>query len=339
MMRRWFTPSSPLGLSPARKLFSYSLLSLWTIVVLFPFYWMLTTAFKLPVDVSTGPKYLPFVGFQPTLNAWVEMRDFIPTPYRNTVVVGLVSALFALIIGSFAAYALVRFRYRPRVGIVVVFILCGSFTWLLTVFAGLALWAALLIGGALFLVAAATIGKRFKATLTNDDVAFWLISQRMLPPVAVVLPIFMMFQQLHLLDTLWALIIVYTATNLPLAIWFMRDFFLSIPLELEESAFIDGASRHQVLLRIVLPLSVPGLVATFLIVLVFAWNELIFAIFLTRGNSQTMPVLVVAQNATRGPQWWNISLMVLLMVAPIVLLALVLERFIARGLLLGAVKG
>ncbi len=219
------------------------------------------------------------------------------------------------------------------------FILCGSFTWLLTVFAGLALWAALLIGGALFLVAAATIGKRFKATLTNDDVAFWLISQRMLPPVAVVLPIFMMFQQLHLLDTLWALIIVYTATNLPLAIWFMRDFFLSIPLELEESAFIDGASRHQVLLRIVLPLSVPGLVATFLIVLVFAWNELIFAIFLTRGNSQTMPVLVVAQNATRGPQWWNISLMVLLMVAPIVLMALVLERFIARGLLLGAVKG
>ena len=220
-----------------------------------------------------------------------------------------------------------------------VFILCGSLAVALVVFAGVYWWAAVLIAGVLFLVALATIGKRFKAALANDDIAFWLIAQRMLPPVAVILPIFMMFQRLGLLDTLWALIIVYTATSLPLVVWFMRDYFLSIPMELEESAFIDGASRLQVVLRIVLPLSVPGLVATFLIVLVFAWNELIFAIFLTRGDSQTMPVLVVAQNATRGPQWWNISLLVLLMVAPIVIVALVLERFIAKGILLGAVKG
>jgi multiple sugar transport system permease protein len=338
-MRRWFKPSSPLGLSPARMTLSYIVLIVWAIIVLFPFYWLLTTTFKLPIDVGSGPKYLPFVDFRPSLNAWEEMRDFIPGPYRNTVVVGLVSSLLALIIGSFAAYALIRFQYRLRVGMVVIFILCGSLAVMLVVFAGLFWWAAVLIAVVLFLVAMATIGKRFKAALANDDVAFWLISQRMLPPVAVVLPIFMMFQQLGLLDTLWALITVYTATNLPLVIWFMRDYFLSIPLELEESAFIDGASRLQVVLRIVLPLSVPGLVATFLIVLVFAWNELIFAIFLTRGNSQTMPVLVVAQNATRGPQWWNISLLVLLMVAPIVIMALVLERFIARGILLGAVKG
>jgi multiple sugar transport system permease protein len=222
---------------------------------------------------------------------------------------------------------------------VAIFILCGSFAVILVVFAGAYWWSAVLISAVLFLVALATIGRRFKAALANDDIAFWLIAQRMLPPVAVILPIFMMFQELGMLDTLWALIVVYTATSLPLVIWFMRDYFLSIPMELEESAFIDGASRLQVVLKIVLPLSVPGLVATFLIVLVFAWNELIFAIFLTRGDSQTMPVLVVAQNATRGPQWWNISLLVLLMVAPIVIVALVLERFIARGILLGAVKG
>lgn len=338
-MKRWFTPSSPLGVSPARAMLSYVVLIAWTIIVLFPFYWLLTTTFKLPIDVGGGPKYLPFVDFQPSLNAWREMRDFIPGPYRNTVVVGLVSSFLALMIGSFAAYALIRFKYRPKPGLVAVFIVCGALASVLIVFAELAWWAAVLIAIVLFLVATATIGKRFKTTLTNDDLAFWLISQRMLPPVAVVLPIFMMFQRFGLLDTLWALIIVYTATNLPLAIWFMRDYFLSIPLELEESAFIDGASRLQVVLRIVLPLSVPGLVATFLIVLIFAWNELIFAIFLTRGESQTMPVLVVAQNATRGPQWWNISLLVLLMVAPIVIMALVLERFIARGILMGAVKG
>jgi len=338
-VRKWFTSSSPLGLSPARKAISYCLLIFWSVIVLFPFYWLLTTAFKLPIDVSSGPKYLPFGDFQPSLDAWDEMRDFIPRPYRNTVVVGVVSSLLALFIGSFAAYALLRFKYRPRIGMVAVFILCGSLAVALVVVAGVYWWAAVLIAGVLFLAALATIGKRFKAALANDDIAFWLIAQRMLPPVAVILPIFMMFQQLGLLDTLWALITVYTATSLPLVVWFMRDYFLSIPMELEESAFIDGASRLQVVLRIVLPLSVPGLVATFLIVLTFAWNELIFAIFLTRGDSQTMPVLVVAQNATRGPQWWNISLLVLLMVAPIVIVALVLERFIARGILLGAVKG
>jgi multiple sugar transport system permease protein len=338
-MRKWFTPSTPLGLSPARKTVSYFLLLFWSIVVLFPFYWLLTTAFKLPIDVNSGPKYLPFRDFHPSLNAWQEMRDFIPKPYRNTVIVGLVSSLLALFIGSFAAYALLRFRYSPRIGMVAVFILCGSLAVILVVFVGMFWWAAVLVAGVLFVVASATIGKRFKAALANDDIAFWLIAQRMLPPVAVILPIFMMFQELGLLDTLWALITVYTATSLPLVVWFMRDYFLSIPIELEESAFIDGASRLQVVLKIVLPLSVPGLVATFLIVLVFAWNELIFAIFLTRGDSQTMPVLVVAQNATRGPQWWNISLLVLLMVAPIVIVAVVLERFIAKGILLGAVKG
>jgi multiple sugar transport system permease protein len=338
-MRKWFTPSTPLGISPAQKIVSYCLLIVWSFVVLFPFFWLFTTAFKLPVDVSSGPKYLPFVDFNPSMSAWEEMQNFIPQPYRNTVIVGLVSSFLALLIGSFAAYALLRFRYRPRIGMIAVFILCGSLSVVLVVFVGMFWWASVLVAGVLFFVALATIGKRFKAALANDDIAFWLIAQRMLPPVAVILPIFMMFQQLGLLDTLWALIIVYTATSLPLVVWFMRDYFLSIPMELEESAFIDGASRLQVVLRIVLPLSVPGLVATFLIVLVFAWNELIFAIFLTRGESQTMPVLVVAQNATRGPQWWNISLLVLLMVAPIVVVALVLERFISKGILLGAVKG
>jgi multiple sugar transport system permease protein len=338
-MRKWFTPPTPLGLSPARKIVSYSLLIAWSIIVLFPFYWLLTTAFKLPIDVSTGPKYLPFVDFRPSLNAWREMRDFLPRPYKNTLIVGLTSSLLALLVGSFAAYALLRFRYSPRIGMVAVFILCGSLAVTLAVVVGVYWWAAVLIAGVLFVIALATIGRRFRAALGNDDIAFWLIAQRMLPPVAVILPIFIMFQRLGILDSLWALIIVYTAANLPLAIWFMRDYFLSIPMELEESAFIDGASRLQVVLRIVLPLSVPGLVATFLIVLVFAWNELIFAIFLTRGDSQTMPVLVVAQNATRGPQWWNISLLVLLMVAPIVIVALVLERFISKGILLGAVKG
>jgi len=135
------------------------------------------------------------------------------------------------------------------------------------------------------------------------------------------------------------MIIAYTAVNLPLVVWFMSDYFDAIPIEVEESAFIDGASRYQVLLRIVLPLAVPGLIATGIIVLIFAWNEYTLALFLTGADTQTMPILVAAQNATRGPQWWSISLLVLMMVGPIVLISDLLERFIARGILLGTVKG
>src|SRR5262249_32320148 len=108
-------------------------------------------------------------------------------------------------------------------------------------------------------------------------------------------------------------------------------------LELEESAAIDGASRYRVFRSVVLPLSVPGLVATFLFVLVFAWNEYLIALFLTSANAQTLPLTVAAQNATRGPQWWYMS--VLILIVPVVAMATALERYIARGLLVGAVKG
>jgi len=155
----------------------------------------------------------------------------------------------------------------------------------------------------------------------------------------VILPIYIMFQQLRLLNTLPGLILVYTAANLPLVVLFMRDYFTSLPIELEECAFIDGANRYQTLWRIVLPLAVPGLVAVFLIVLVFTWNEYTVALFLTGGDTQTLPLLISGQNATRGPQWDNISVLVTLMISPIVAIAIILERFIVRGLLVGAVKG
>ena len=119
----------------------------------------------------------------------------------------------------------------------------------------------------------------------------------------------------------------------------MRDYFQSIPLELEESAAIDGASRYRIFRTIVLPLSVPGLVATFLFVLVFAWNEYLFALFLTTAKAQTLPLTVAAQNATRGPQWWYMSVLILIMIVPVIAMAIALERYIARGLLVGALKG
>jgi multiple sugar transport system permease protein len=264
--------------------------------------------------------------------------DFALRPYMNTINVGLWSALAALLIGSCAAYALTRFVYQPKPGLVLTFISCVvlaivlislGVVWPLAVFSAIAVFVLLVQG----------IGRRFKGTMGNSDIAFWLISQRMLPPVTVIIPIYILYQQLGMLDTLPALIISYCAANLPIVIWFMRDYFQTIPYELEESAFIDGASRYQVLWRIVLPLAMPGLIATFLIVLVFCWNEYVMALFLTGANTQTMPILVSAQNGVRGPQWWNMSVLVMLMVGPLIALSIILERYIAKGLLIGAVKG
>lgn len=342
-MRWLFRTSNPFDPSPAWSMFSYLILGIWTLIVLFPLYWLVTTAFKLPVDVASGPKYIPFIDFQPSLHAWHEMlvengADFVLRPYYNTISIGIVSALAALFIGSCAAYALTRFEYRPKPALVLTFIGCVVLALVLTVL-GVAWQIAVASGIAAYVLLAQGIGRRFKGTMNNNDIAFWLISQRILPPVTVIVPIYILYQQLGMLDTSPTLMITYCAANLPIVIWFMRDYFQTIPYELEESAFIDGASRYQVLWRIVLPLAAPGLVATFLIVLVFCWNEYVMALFLSGANTQTMPVLVSAQNGVRGPQWWNMSVLVMLMVGPLIFMAMILERYIAKGLLVGAVKG
>jgi len=342
VMRNPLRRRSPLDLGPAPKLVAYASLVLWTFVVLFPIYWLVVTSFKLPIQVDSGPKYLPGIDFTPTLENWryifVDLRSDTLRPYVNTVVVGLSSTLIALALGASAAYALVRFQYRPRVGVIGLFIGCVVFVIVASALRSplpLSIAAAV----AVFLILYQTIARRFRRSLANSDVAFWLISQRILPPVAVVIPIYVFFQRLGLLDTWQALIITYVATNLPIVVWLMRDYFSTVPIELEESAAVDGASPYRIFRSIVLPVSVPGLVATFLFVLVFAWNEYLLALFLSSARAQTLPLTVAAQNATRGPQWWYMSVLILIMIVPVIVMAIVLERYISRGLLVGAVKG
>jgi multiple sugar transport system permease protein len=341
-MRNLFRRHSLLSPSPATMIVSYLLLGFWAFVVLFPLYWLAVTSLKLPIQVDSGPVYIPFVDFQPSLHAWqyifVDLRNDTLRPYVNTVVVALASSVLALVLGAGAAYALVRFQYRPRVGVIGVFIGCVLLGAVLTV-AGVPWLLAAVVSLACFALLLQTVARRFRRTLGNNDIAFWLISQRMLPPVAVVIPIYVLFQQFKLLDTQLALIITYVATNLPIVIWLMRDYFQTIPLELEECAAIDGASSYRIFHTIVLPISVPGLVATFLFVLVFAWNEYLLALFLSSANAQTLPLTVAAQNATRGPQWWYMSVLILIMILPVIGMAIALERYISRGLLVGAIKG
>jgi multiple sugar transport system permease protein len=343
MIKNLFRRKSLMSLSPAGMLLSYLMLGLWTFVVLFPLYWLLVTSFKLPIDVNMGPFYIPFVDFQPSLHAWEyilvgDLANDTRRNFLNTLIVAPISASLALLLGTGAAYGLTRFSYRPSLGAILTFIGCLVLV-VLAITLGVPWQIAIVVGIVLFILFLQTIGKRMKRSLGNSDIAFWLISQRMLPPVAVVIPIYVLFQRLNMLDTRSALIITYLAVNLPIVVWLMRDYFQTIPLELEECAAIDGASRYRTFWSIVLPLAVPGLVATFLFVLVFAWNEYLLALFLSGADSQTLPLTIAAQNATRGPQWWYMSVLILIMIVPVILIAILLERYIARGLLVGAVKG
>lgn len=328
--------------SPAGTLISYLILGIWTVVVLFPIYWLIVTSLKTPIQVHGGPYYLPFVDFKPTMEPWYYIllgdlsNDTLRT-YVNTIIVGPTSALLALLLGAASAYALTRFTYKPRVGVIVTFIGCLALAVAAVTF-GVPWIIAILASTAVFIVLFFTIRNRFKRSLGNEDIAFWMISQRILPPIAIIIPLFILFQQLKLLDTRTALIITYVTVNLPIVIWLMRDYYLTIPLELEECAAIDGASRYRIFWSIVLPLSVPGLVATFLFVLVFTWNEYLLALFLSTAKAQTLPYVIAAQNAVRGPQWWYMSVLVLIMIIPVIVVALALERYISRGLLLGAIK-
>ncbi|MFO1056471.1 MAG: carbohydrate ABC transporter permease [Dongiaceae bacterium] len=329
--------------TPLGRVVSYALLGFWAFVVLFPLYWLLITSFKLPLDVNAGPFYLPWVDFEPSLHAWkylfVDMLNDTLRPYVNTVIAALVSSVIAVAIGSMAAYALVRITYRPKLGSIGLFVLSVAAAIALVAALGVPWPAALAAGLALFALLVLGLGRRFRRSLGNNDIAFWMVSQRILPPVTVVVPVYVLFQNLGLLDTRTALVMTYVAVNVPIVVWLMRDFFHSIPLELEEAALVDGATRYRIFWSVVLPLSTPGLAATFILVLIMAWNEYLLALFLSSANAQTLPLLVAAQNATRGPQWWYMSVLIIVMILPVTVLAVLLERFITRGLLIGAVKG
>ncbi|RWM76054.1 MAG: carbohydrate ABC transporter permease [Mesorhizobium sp.] len=341
LARRLFEPASIDSQAPVARVVTYALLFLWALVVVIPLYWVLITSFKGPGEVDNGPFYLPFVDFAPSLQAWDFMlvQNYTLRPYMNSVVVAVASTLLAVLIGSLAAYALVRIRFQVKLAAVAIFLILLTAIIVAVATFGVRWEIAIAMAAALFIIALFTLVGRTKLAVGNNDIEFWIISNRIMPPIVAVLPIYVMFQQMRLLDTQVALIATYTAINLPIVVWLTRDFFAGIPLDLEESAQIDGASKFRVFFTIALPLVRSGLVATFLLVLILAWNEYLLALFLSNVDAQTMPVLVSAQNTTRGPQWWNMSVLITVMIAPVIVISSILQKHIARGLLVGAVKG
>ncbi|MCX5580444.1 carbohydrate ABC transporter permease [Kaistia terrae] len=285
----------------AGKVAIYTLLILWTFIALFPIYWTITTSFKVAVDVTQG-HMIPWVDYTPDWRGWRSIglspdtifststvREEFMKRFLNSAIMAIGASLLAVILGSLAAYGLVRFDYK------------------------FAIWR-------------------------NRDISFFFLSQLILPPVVLAMPFLVLYKELALLDTRIGLIVVYTLMVLPIVIWIMRDQFRGIPVELEQAALVDGCSTWGAFMRIVLPISLPGMVAAFILSVVLCWNEYFFAALLTSTNANTLPVMVASQTGSQGINWWSMAALSTAAIAPLAIVGIFLERYIVKGLTAGAVK-
>ncbi len=174
---------------------------------------------------------------------------------------------------------------------------------------------------------------------SNRNILVFFLSQRMLPPVVLVVPFLMMFKAMRLVDTQLAMIMVTTTTNLPFVVLIMRDIFKEIPAELDEAARVEGCSSFQIFYKVAVPLAGSGLVAAGILVFAFTWNEYMFALSLTYQKAATIPVQIAGTYNVQGIQHWITSVRGFIAVLPPVILALFVQRFIVRGLTFGALKG
>ncbi|MGN1289146.1 MAG: carbohydrate ABC transporter permease, partial [Bradyrhizobium sp.] len=300
--------------------------------------------------VVGGPTYLPLIDFTPTLQPFIDLYqgirgEFFHT-FLNSTIVGLSAAAIATAIGAMAAYALVRFEFKVRLGAgLVFFLLALGFYLLFNATFGLTRPQALLLAFPIALIAA-VVANRLPLPgpiLGNEDILFWFVSQRMFPPIVTAFALYLLYSEIgrlgfQLIDSYVGLTLCYVAFSLPIVVWLMRDFFEAIPIEVEEAAMVDNVPSWRIFIGIVVPMSMNGLLATFMITLAFVWNEFLFALFLTNSRWQTLPILVAGQNSQRGDEWWAISAAALVAIVPMMIMAGLLSRMMRSGLLLGAIK-
>jgi multiple sugar transport system permease protein len=276
----------------------YAALLVWTFIALSPLYWTLSTSFKLGRDVMQG-HLIPWLDFTPSWKGWQSLGLSPDTIHeQSTVRDEFLKRFFNSIISSLGASAL-----------------------------------ALAIGS---LAAYGLSRFQYKfGPWRNKDISFFFLSQLILPPVVLAMPFLVLYKELALLDTRIGLILVYTLMVLPIVIWVMRDQFDTIPVEIEQAALVDGCSFWGAFLRVVVPMALPGMVAAFLLAVVLCWNEYFFASLLTGFDAQTLPVMVASQTGSQGIYWWSMAALSTASIAPLVLIGIVLERYIVRGLTAG----
>ena len=285
----------------ATRVLIYGVLLLWAFICIFPIYWTITTSFKSAPDVMQG-NLVPFLDFRPDWKGWRSLGLSPDTIFETSTV---------------------REEFLKRFTNSLIASLGGSF---------LAVAIGALAGYGL-----ARFPYRF-GPMRNNDISFFFLSQLILPPVVLAMPFLVLYKELALLDSLPGLILVYTLMVLPIVIWIMRDQFMTIPVELEEAALVDGLTIWGTFVRIVLPLALPGVVAALILALVLCWNEYFFAALLTGASAKTLPVMVASQTGSQGISWWSMAALSTAAIAPLIVVGVLLERYIIKGLTAGAVK-
>jgi multiple sugar transport system permease protein len=322
------------------NILTYAVLIFWSLVCLFPLYWVVVTSLKGTPAIYYGPSYLPFFDFAPSLDAWVFIltwaNDHLLLRFFNSTVIGITSTLLTISLSGLAVYGLTRFRYAVRWTRLVLFFLA-------VVFAGGALivptvWVQFLfviVTVLLFLLA--TLPNQRGPTLRNDGILFAILATRILPPVAVVLPIYVMAQYTGGLDTHFTLIFTYTAANLPVAVWLLLPVFGNTATPQEESAQLDGASHFQIFFTIFLPMVAASTAAVGLVIFILCWNEYLFAAYLTSDKVSTLPPWVVGQMSIKegqvgdeGDAWSQLSAAIIFMVMPLLACTALVQRVLGR---------
>ncbi|WP_284162554.1 carbohydrate ABC transporter permease [Frigidibacter sp. SD6-1] len=283
------------------RLAIYGALSLWAFVALFPIYWTLTTSFKKAPDVMKGAM-LPWIDYGPDWLGWKSLG-------LSPATIGQDSTVRAEFLGRFMNSLTIS------VSASILAVILGSLAaYGLSRFSYKFLW------------------------MRNSDISFFFLSQLILPPVVLALPFLVLYKELALLDSRIGLILLYTLTVLPIVVWIMRDQFAGIPTELEEAALVDGLSIWGAFLTIVLPIALPGMVAALILSLVLTWNEYFFAALLTSTHANTLPVMVASQTGSQGISWWSMAALSWAAILPLIVIGVLLERYIIKGMAAGAVK-
>ncbi|HYD97854.1 MAG TPA: carbohydrate ABC transporter permease [Alphaproteobacteria bacterium] len=303
--------------SPLAKRIAAIVVTLYAVLTLAPLAWIIMTGFKTPSDAIAYP---PKVVFEPSLEGYVNLfttrsrqaPEYIASlPPAETWYEELVRSRNMVIVGQSKVSE--RFVNSLVIGFGSTFI-------------------AVLLG-----TMAAYAFSRFKIPLA-DDLLFFILSTRMMPPIAVAIPIYLMYRELGLSDSHLGMILLYTAVNVSLAVWLLKGFIDEIPREYEEAAMVDGYTRLQAFVKVVLPQAVTGIAATAIFCLIFAWNEYAFAVLLTSGTAQTMPPFIPFIIGEGGQDWPAVAAATTLFMAPIVVFTILLRKHLLRGITFGAVR-
>ena len=268
------------------RVISYIVLAIAAVAILFPIYWMVITSLKLPREIYRTPALWPTVFTLDNYRVLLTEKSFL-IPIRNSFIVALSVTVISVFISSFAAYSLVRFRYRFKglIGRIILF-----------------------------------------AYLTPTSLLF--------------IPLSILMARMQLGNTLYGLVLVYLTFSLPLSTWMLQSYFRAVPRELEEQAMIDGMSRLGALLRVVLPLSAPGIAAVSIFTFTGAWNEMLLALVLISSESQrTAPLALNYLITSDVLPWGPLMAGAVLTSLPLMILYFVAQRFMVNGLSEGSVKG